>query len=120
MGVGNFPATDERLNDPGTKEKNDNTFRKTRTQKTRNLLDQSFRSKESVVLLGELLHKLLVLIQSVPRMRTRLDEILEIYGLFEIVDRHVLKLNLLGTIDISRVCKNADGHARSGDIREPV
>jgi hypothetical protein len=47
-------------------------------------------------------------------------DIVEIYGLFEIVDRHVLKLNLFGTIDIGGISKNADGHARSGDIWESI
>jgi len=74
---------------------------KTGTQKTGNLLDQGFRSEEGVVLLCELLHELFVFVQ-----------------LFKIVNRHVLKFNLLCTIDISGVCEDADGHARSGDIRE--
>jgi hypothetical protein len=40
----------------------------------------------------------------------------EIYILFEIVDGHVFKLDLLGTIDICGISKDTDGHARSGDI----
>lgn len=39
------------------------TLRKTRTQETRNLLDESFRGQEGVVLLGELLDKLLVFVK---------------------------------------------------------
>lgn len=45
----------------------------TRTQETRNLLDESLGSHESIVLLGQLLNELLVLVE-----------------LLEIVDRHVL------------------------------
>jgi len=49
---GNFPVTDESLNDSDTKEERYDTLGKTRTQKTRNLPDQSLEG--SVVLLCEL------------------------------------------------------------------
>jgi len=71
----------------------------TGTKKTRNLLDESLRGQEGIVLLGELLDKLLVLVQ-----------------LLQIVDGHVLQVNLLSTIDIGSICENADGHARAGNI----
>ncbi len=61
MGGGNFPATDESSDDAGTQREVDDTLGKTRTQKTRNLLDQSLGSEESVVLLLEFCHQLLVL-----------------------------------------------------------
>jgi len=67
------------------------SFRKTRTKKTRNLLDQGFRGQESIVLLSKLLDELLVLVK-----------------LLQVIGGHVLKLNLLGAIDISRVSKNAE------------
>jgi len=38
--------------------------------------------------------------------------------LFQIVDGHVLKLNLLGTIDVSCISENAYGHARPGNVGE--
>jgi hypothetical protein len=40
-------------------------------------------------------------------------------SLLEIIDRHVLEINLLCTIDISGIGKNADGHARTGNVRKP-
>jgi hypothetical protein len=40
-------------------------------------------------------------------------------ALFQVVDGHVLELNLLGAIDVGRISENADGHARAGDGREP-
>jgi hypothetical protein len=43
-----------------------------------------------------------------------MDGIVERHALSEIVNRHVLELDLLCTIDISGVGKNADGHAGSG------
>ena len=41
------------------------TLRKTGTEQTWDLLDECLRGKEGVILLGELLDKLLVLVQSV-------------------------------------------------------
>ena len=41
------------------------TTGETRTQKTRNLLDKSLRSEESVILLCGFLHELLVFVQPV-------------------------------------------------------
>jgi hypothetical protein len=43
------------------------TFGKTGTEQTRNLLDQGFGCKESIVLLGELLDELLVLVKPLER-----------------------------------------------------
>ena len=40
--------------------------------------------------------------------------------LLQVVDGHVLKVNLLGTIDVRSICENADGHARAGDVGEPA
>jgi len=75
----------------------------TGTEETRDLLDENFGSKESVVLLGELLDELLVLVE-----------------LLQILDRHVLELDKLGTIDIGSISENANRHARTGDVGEPV
>jgi len=75
------------------------SLRQTRTKETRNLLDQSFRGKESIVLLRKLLDKLFVLVQ-----------------LFQIIHGHVLEIDLFSTIYIGGVSENADGHARAGDI----
>jgi len=57
FGVEMGGATGERLNDSGTKGEMYDTLGKTRIQKTRDFLDQSF--EESVVRLCEILHKLL-------------------------------------------------------------
>ena len=59
---------ERRLKDVRSEKVGCGTFRKSRTQKARNLLDQSFGSKESIVFLGEFLHKLLVFVQSLRRM----------------------------------------------------
>jgi len=73
----------------------------TGTKETRDLLDESFGGKESIILLSELLDELLVLVE-----------------LLQIVNRHVLKVDLLGTIDVSSISENANGHARAGNVRE--
>jgi hypothetical protein len=39
-------------------------------------------------------------------------------ALLQIVNRHILKINLLRTIDISRVSDDAYGHPRAGDVRQ--
>jgi hypothetical protein len=40
--------------------------------------------------------------------------------LFQIVNGHVLQLYLLSTIDISSVGENANGYARTGNIRKSI
>ena len=40
-------------------------------------------------------------------------------SLFEIVDRHVLKVDLFRTIDVRGISENANRHARTGDTRKP-
>jgi len=76
-------------------------FGKTGTKETRDLLDQGFRRQESVILLGKFLDKLLVLVK-----------------LLQVVDGHVLELDLFCAIDIGGIGKNADRHAGAGDIGE--
>lgn len=75
----------------------------TGTEETRDLLDQNFRGEESVVLLGELLDELLVLVE-----------------LLQVLDRHVLELDELRSVDVGSIGENADRHARTGDVREPA
>jgi hypothetical protein len=77
------------------------SLRETGTKETRNLLDEGLRSQEGIVLLSELLDELLVLVE-----------------LLQVIDGHVLQLNLLSTIDIVGISENADGHAGTRDIRE--
>jgi hypothetical protein len=96
------------------------------TQQTGNLLDEGIRSEEGVVLLRELLHELLVLVE-----------------LLQVINRHVLEgrassvslcwvgenkgapamthleLDELGAINVEGIGKNADGHARAGEMGEP-
>lgn len=69
------------------------TLGQTRTQETRNLLDQAVRSDESIVLGGELLDELLVLVQ-----------------LLQVVGRHGVDTAVLGTVDIVLVTQDANGH----------
>jgi len=73
----------------------------TGTQETRNLLDEGLRSKESVELLGKLLDELLVLVE-----------------LLQIISRHILKFDLLSTIDVSSIGENADAHAGTRHMRK--
>ena len=71
----------------------------TGAQETRDLLDKSLGSKESVVLLGELLDELLVLIE-----------------LLQVLNGHELEVDELGTVDIGGVGKNAHAHTGSGNM----
>ena len=71
----------------------------TGAQETRNLLDQSFGSKESVVLLGELLDELLVLVE-----------------LLQVLDGHELEVDELSTVDIGGIGENAEAHTRTRDM----
>jgi len=73
----------------------------TGTEQTRDLLDEGIGGEESVVLLGELLDELLVLVE-----------------LLQVINRHVLELDKLGTINVHGVGENADGHAGSGEVRK--
>jgi len=78
-------------------------FGKTGTQETRDLLDQSLRSEESVVLLSELLDELLVLVQ-----------------LLQVLNGHEGKLliELLSPVDVGGVGENAELHSGSGNMGE--
>jgi len=69
----------------------------------RNLLDQGLGSEESIVLLGELLDKLLVLVE-----------------LLQVLNGHEGKLlvELLSTVDIGSIGKNAELHTGSGNVGE--
>ena len=78
------------------------TLGETGTKETGNLLDESLRGKEGIVLLGKLLNELLVLVK-----------------LLQVVDGHVLKVNLLGPVDVGGIGKNADGHAGTRDVGQP-
>jgi len=74
---------------------------KTGTEQSRDLLDEGLGSQEGVVLLGELLDELLVLVE-----------------LLQVINGHVLKLNLLSSVNVSGIGENADGHPGSGDVGE--
>jgi len=63
----------------------------TRTQETWDLSDNSFRSKECAILLGHLLDDLLVLVD-----------------LLQVINGHVVKIKLLGLIDVDLISKNAN------------
>lgn len=77
-------------------------LRETRTQKTWNLLDQSVRRQESVVLLGELLHKLLVLVE-----------------LLQVINGHEVKRDQLRAVNVRSVSQNAERHAGARHVWEP-
>lgn len=38
--------------------------------------------------------------------------------LLQVINRHVLELDLLGPIDVCGICENADGHTGTGDMGE--
>ena len=77
------------------------TLGQTRTQETRNLLDQGLGSDESVVLASELLDQLLVLVE-----------------LLQVVGGHGVDAAVLGTVDIVLVTKNADAHVGTRNRRQ--
>ena len=86
------------------------------------MLDKSFGSKESIIFLSEFLHELLVLVQPrwgksqcAVRDNSRLDD----HSLLQVIDAHVFEVNLLSTIDIVGVTKQADAHSGSWDVGEP-
>lgn len=74
----------------------------TRTQETRNLLDQSFRSKEGIVLLGKLLDQLLVLVE-----------------LLQVINRLEFHASSLGLVTVESITENADGQVRTRNVRKP-
>ena len=41
-------------------------------------------------------------------------------ALLEVVDGHVLEVDLLRAVDVGRVGEDAQGHARARDVREPI
>lgn len=75
------------------------SFGQTRTEKTRDLLDQAVGGEEGVVLAGEFLNQFLVLVE-----------------LLQVVGGHCIDAMVLASIDIVLITKNADGHSRSGDL----
>ena len=77
------------------------SLRETGAQQTRDLLDQSVGREESVVLLGELLDKLLVLVQ-----------------LLQVLDGHEVERDQLRTVNVGSVGKNAERHARARNVRK--
>ena len=119
--MGNFPAICKQHKHLLVHEiEHELTLGETRTEQTRDLLDQSFGTEESVVLLGQLLDELLVLVQperaiivSIPYPQRA---IVKGNALFQVVNRHILEVDLLRTIDISRIGENANVQARTGDI----
>lgn len=74
----------------------------TGTQETGNLLDERLGGEESVVLLGQFLHQLLVLVQ-----------LLEGFGV------HVRMAGSGCLVAMLLVAKNADLHLRARDVLEP-
>jgi hypothetical protein len=73
----------------------------TRTQETRNLLDQSIGGEESIVLLGKLLDELLVLVE-----------------LLKIVNRLEFHTSTLGLITVESITENTDGHVGTSNVGE--
>lgn len=75
----------------------------TGTEKTGDLLDESLRGNESIVLLGELLDELLVLVE-----------------LLQILNRLELHTGSLGLVAVESITENADGHLGTGNMGKPV
>ena len=40
-------------------------------------------------------------------------------ALLQVINRHVLEVDLLGTVDVGGIGENADGHARTRDVGQP-
>ena len=96
--MGNFPAVWQSARRRAPRDAR-RTLGQTGTKETRDLLDEGLGGEEGVVLLGELLDELLVLVE-----------------LLQVVNGHVLEVDLLGTVDVGGIGENADGHARTGDV----
>ena len=96
------------------------TFGETWAKEAGNLLNEGLRRKESIVFVSELLDKLLFLFSLYFKMKMwrKKNEIAGV--LLQIINRHVLQLYLLSMIDISCVCENANGHARTGNIQKSI
>jgi hypothetical protein len=92
-GVGNLPAVDCQCIlftwDGKGEKKCRRTLGKTGTQETGDLLDETIRSKEGIVLASKLLDELLVLVQ-----------------LLEVISGHGIDAVVLGTVEIVLVTKN--------------
>jgi len=73
----------------------------TRTQQTRNLLNESLGSKEGIVLLRKLLYQLLVLVE-----------------LLEVINGHELKAGGLSLVAMEGITKNTHGHLGAGNVGE--
>jgi hypothetical protein len=73
----------------------------TGTQETRDLLDQGFRGNEGIVLLGELLDKLLVLVE-----------------LLQVIDGLEFHTGSLGLIAMESITENAHGQVGAGNVRQ--
>jgi hypothetical protein len=73
----------------------------TGTQETGDHLDKSIRSKESIVLLGELLDQLLVLVQ-----------------LLQVLNRLELHASSLSLVTVESITENADGKVGTGNVGE--
>jgi len=74
----------------------------TGSQQTRDLLDQRLGSQESIVLLGQLLDKLLVLVK-----------------LLQIISAHSGDVLALGLVNVSLVSQNAHGELGPWDMLQP-
>lgn len=74
------------------------TLGQTRTQETRDLLDESLRSDEGIVLASKLLDELLVLVE-----------------LLQVVGRHGIDTAVFGTVEIVLVTQDADAHVGAGN-----
>lgn len=77
------------------------TLGETRTQETRDLLDEGVGGDKGVVLARELLDELLVLVE-----------------LLEVVGAHGIHTAVLGAVDVVLVTEDADAHVRARDTRE--
>ena len=76
-------------------------LRETGAEQTRDLLDESLRGQESVVLLSELLDQLLVLVE-----------------LLKVLDGHVVETDQLRTVNVRSIGENAQRHTGTRDVRK--
>lgn len=86
------------------------------------MLDKGFGGKEGVVLLGELFDELLVLVEPGRKntQSTYVGERSQVIGvLLQVIDGHVLEVDLLGTIDVGGISENANGHAGTRNMGKP-
>jgi hypothetical protein len=92
------------------------TLGETWAEETRDLLDQGVGCDEGIVLARKLLDELLVFVAMYPSASVQPSIKPCNSQLLQVVRAHGVKSMMLRTIDVMLITKDADGHARAGDV----